>query len=125
MDFFNTFSSFPVINISDVSLFIDAENKRPRRIILYKTFFYLFSTFKILSSSILICIGFSPPAISKFCCAQIIIVSIGWAIGTFNFFFYRGTLLKNCILSGPLHWEFFHLYLLVETLIRSLVFFFY
>ena len=91
-DFFNPFSSLPVINICFVSFFIDAGNKRPRGVILYKTFLYIFSTFKILSSSILICIGFSPPAISKFCCARIIIVSIRWAIGSFF-------LLPRCVIE--------------------------
>ena len=76
MDFFTLFSSFQVINFCFVSFFIDAGNIRTRGVILYETFLYLFSMFKILQTSISICIGFIAPTTSKFYCARITIVSI-------------------------------------------------
>ena len=59
--------------------FRDAGNKSPNGVNLYTAFLYLFNICRILSSSISICTRFSPPAISKFCFAQMITVSICFA----------------------------------------------
>ena len=97
IDFLTPFSFLQVINICFISFLIDAGKNNPRGVTLYKTFLYLFKAFKILSSSSSICIGFRPPAISKFCCPRTTIDSIGSYIGNFLFLL-RWVIEKFCIL---------------------------
>ena len=85
MDFLTPFSSLQVTNIWLVSFLIDAGNNNPKGVALYITFLYLFKTFKILSFSSSVCIGFRPPAILKFCYARTAVVSIGSCIVNFLF----------------------------------------
>ena len=83
--FLTSFSSLHVINISSLSFFTDAGKKILSGVCQYITFLYFFSKLRTLSSSISICTGFNPPAMSKFCCARITIVSTGSAICLFLF----------------------------------------
>ena len=64
---------------------MDFGSNMPNNVNLYITFLCFLSELIILSSSISILTGLSPPIISKFCWAHIMIVSIGWWIGSFLF----------------------------------------
>ena len=74
-----------MINTCSVLFFIDAGNNIGNAINLYITFSCFLSALIILSSSISIWTGLSPPAISKFCWARIMIVSISSYNGSFLF----------------------------------------
>ena len=72
-----------MINTCSVLFFIDAGNNIRNAINLFITFSCFLSVLIILSSSIWT--GLSPPAISKFCWARIMIVSISSCNGSFLF----------------------------------------
>ena len=85
-DFLTLFNSLQVTNICSVLFFIEAGNNKPRGVILYIIFFYFFfNAFRILTSSVSICIRFSLPTMSKFCWALTMIVLISYCISSFLF----------------------------------------
>ena len=120
--FFTSLSSFAVIKICFVSFVTIAGNKILRGVTLYMTFLYFFKIFNILSSSISIYTGFSPPTTSKFCCALSMTVSIGSS--KFFFFFYQATWSKSHELfdHSCSHWYCRHEHVEISSCLLTIVF---
>ena len=89
--FLTLFNSLYVINTYSVLFFMDAGSNIPNDVNLYITFLYFLSELIILSSPISIWTWLSPPTISKFCWARILIVpSVDASVVFFSFLFLSG-----------------------------------